>query len=161
MYSKARTIGKIKNIIAITGLPSAGKSAASVYISEKLRIDHYSLRETKKEIIIQSEERSAVVDAVEDPTAIAYFKEEANMVLIALVAEPQIRYKRWTDRRGFVEALTYESFLQKEATNTAASEQVQSCISMADYVIPNNGTRDELYEALDELLAKVDTRKLR
>jgi dephospho-CoA kinase len=80
-------------------------------------------------------------------------------VLIAVDADPKVRYARVQARRSSSDQVTYEQFLEHEALETNDPDphgmQKQKVIAMADYTIINNGTLEELHAKIDELFLKL------
>ncbi|MEN9649780.1 MAG: hypothetical protein RL094_747 [Candidatus Parcubacteria bacterium] len=161
-YSKAHALGRVKNIIGVCGLSASGKTTAAKLLSEKLKLFRYSLGQTKREEILAEEERSAIVEDIQRFADIEYFREHANFVLIYIKTIDQVRFTRWTQKRGFIENLTKEEFLKRENESERKDKNVASeVIDAADYTIENSGSETDLEKAIEDLVGKMDPRKLR
>lgn len=159
--SRVQFSGKVQNIIGICGMNSSGKSSAAAYLSERIRIPRYSVLSTKKEDILQHIERSAIVEDIHLQSEVEFFAQETNFALIAIVSDPAVRFLRWYARRGFLQSQSLEDFILKEEHENPVGDELQQCIARADYVIEHTISLDDLHKKLDDLIARIDIRKLR
>ena len=85
--------------------------------------------------------------------------KQAGAILLAVDADQKLRYERVQGRRSETDKVTFEQFQEHEALEMNDPDphgmQKAKVIEMADYVIQNNGTFDELKEKIDEVLAQV------
>lgn len=84
-------------------------------------------------------------------------KKSGNFYLLAVDADPKIRYDRvTTQRRGEKDRVSYEHFLkqeQKEMHDTSpGGMNIAECMKMADARVNNNGNIEELNEAIDKFI---------
>lgn len=85
-----------------------------------------------------------------------------KLIVVAVCASPQMRYARLGDRSKKIkkdERLRYRSFTPEEARarDYAEIENVEKGgpIAMADYTIINDGSFEDLYKKIDEILATI------
>ncbi len=80
-------------------------------------------------------------------------------ILIAVDADQRIRYERVQARRSESDKVSFDQFVAHEAMELNDPDphgmQKQKVIDIADYVLQNNGTREELYASIDEMYTKV------
>lgn len=96
-----------------------------------------------------------VIDGVRRPTDIEHLVKLPNFFLIKIDADPQLRYKRLVERNeneGDNEK-TFEQFLKDHESE--ADSLVPQVMSTAKYSIENNGTLEELYSQIDEIMKKL------
>ncbi len=78
-------------------------------------------------------------------------------LLLAVDADPAIRYGRVQGRRSSTDQVSYEQFLAHEELEKNDPDphgmQKARVMAMADHVIMNNGTIRELHRAVDEWLS--------
>jgi dephospho-CoA kinase len=113
------------------------------YYLEKMK------RENPEHVIIDSLRATAEADAL-----------KANGgTLLAVDADPKIRYERIQARQSSSDHITFEEFVAHEALEMddpdPAGMQKAKVIQMADYVITNNGTLAELHVQIEQILAQI------
>lgn len=129
------TMRKIANELRTTFGPS--------YIVEQL---YLQAEKTGKDAIIES------IRAVGEVKAL---KKYPNFFLLAIDADQKRRYERAISRGSETDHITREQFQaqeQAEMNNSDESKQnLSQCIQLADLVIQNNGTIEQLYEQLKQI----------
>lgn len=96
-----------------------------------------------------------VIDSIRNPAEITELKRIRGFFLIGIDAEVSIRYKRTLQRAREGDITTIQNFIkleEKENFNKKSNQQLDKCLQMADNIITNNGTLEELYEKIDALL---------
>ena len=123
---------------------------------EKLRCDggmgvYATLNIPKIKEAIKSSD--VVVESLYSWDELKILKENfRNIVTIAIVVDKQIRYERLVNRD--YRPLSYEEAATRDLTET---ENIRKCepIANADYYIVNNGSIEEFYERVDEVLNEI------
>lgn len=103
--------------------------------------------------IIKRVKGKAIIDSIRNPKEIEYLHSQRNFILLAIDAPVELRYGRITKRGRNESASTLEEFIKKEAeemTNLDKSQQLQNCMKMADHIITNDGSLEELYRKLEK-----------
>jgi len=122
------------------------KNGAS-YIVEKL---YSEAIKTKKNAIIESIRTVGEVEAL---------KKNDNFFLIAIDADPKIRYERIRQRGSETDDIDYATFIaqeNEEMKNEDPNKQnISKCIELADYYIENNGTFQQLYDQVDAIMKEI------
>ncbi len=72
-------------------------------------------------------------------------------ILLAIEADPKIRYERLVKRGSTTDHITFEKFLQDEIREN----YIASCIALADYKLTNDGDLNDFYSKIDEVLLKI------
>lgn len=79
--------------------------------------------------------------------------------MFAIDADPEIRYERIKQRNSETDQITFEEFLASERREMQSDEphhqNITLCISLADYKFLNNGTKEELFELVEETLKQM------
>ncbi len=102
---------------------------------------------------------------------LTYFKSVApDLVLIAIDAPEEVRYRRLQSTRGRPEdPKTFEEFKarsEREAKGNTGNEEdrkagLYAVMKMADYSISNSGTLEELRGSIEEVLQDLEQRNVR
>lgn len=94
-----------------------------------------------------------VIDGVRHPSELALIRSQAGLstkiVVLAVTASMETRFKRVLERRDPSDLLTFEQFLENDVRerggeNSEFNQQNEACIAMADFSIANEGTVNEL-----------------
>lgn len=100
--------------------------------------------------------KNAVIESIRTPGEIDYLKKQGDFILLAVDADPHLRYERITRRRSSTDQIDFETFVeneQREMTSTDPNRQnLKKCIEMADMVLINDGSVEELYRQLENKL---------
>lgn len=98
-----------------------------------------------------------VVDGVRHPSELALIRSQAGLstkiVVLAVTASVETRFKRVLERRDPSDPLTFEQFLENDlrergGENSEFTQQNEACIAMADFSLANEETVDELKAGL-------------
>lgn len=93
-----------------------------------------------------------VTEGIRRPSDIDFLKELPNFKLIAVRVDPRTRFERITARTENKDdrSKTWEQF-QKDSSQES-EQQVTAIEEMADIIIDNNGTLDELHMTLENFV---------
>jgi len=96
-----------------------------------------------------------VIDGVRRPSDIKYLTELPNFVLVKIDASPKVRYERLVLRNenGGDDKKTYEQFLKDHQAE--ADRLVPEVMASAKWSINNDGSFDDLYKQIDEIVEKL------
>jgi len=99
---------------------------------------------------------NAVIESIRTPGEVEFLQQQGDFQLIAVDADPKIRYARISLRKSSTDHIDFETFLsneKREMTTTDPNKQnLKKCIEMADLVIKNDGSREDLIKQLVEKL---------
>lgn len=110
------------------------------------------------ELYIQAIEsgKNAVIESIRTPGEVEFLQQQGDFKLIAVDANPKIRFDRIKIRKSSTDNIDFETFLsneKREMTTTDPNKQnLKKCIEMADIVITNNGNMADLLIQLEEKL---------
>lgn len=84
-------------------------------------------------------------------------------ILIAVDADQALRYERVQARRASSDHVTFEEFKEHEKLESNDPDphgmQKQKVIEMADYILENNGTLEELHQQVEAVLNQIKERR--
>jgi len=115
------------------------------------------LAKKTSDLINQENQEKIVVDSIRNPQEINYLKDQFSMYVIGLIAPQEKRFDFFANRGTNVAGITtWEEFKTLDDMELAQSgeykQQVQACLDLADTVIENTGSVEELEKKLDEIL---------
>lgn len=95
------------------------------------------------------------VDSIRNPNEITELRKNKDFILVAIDAPVELRFKRLLERNRIGDAKTLGDFKRQEEEENLkndGNQQLDVCIKMADEVILNDGTLEELYKKIDKLI---------
>ena len=98
-----------------------------------------------------------MAEGIRRPSDITYLKENPGFHLIYITADPKIRWERLIKRAenpGDTEK-TFEQFLEDEKAE--ADCLIKDLGKTAKFIINNNGTFEELYQQMEEIIKKINS----
>ena len=104
------------------------------------------------------DEEVFVVDSIRNPEEVKEFRKRKKFFLIGVEAPIELRYKRIQERKRAEDKLSFEEFKKYEEienTNSPSSQQLDNCIKLADKVIENGSTLEELHKKVDDALKEI------
>jgi dephospho-CoA kinase len=107
-------------------------------------------------IIPLLKERS-VVDSIRNPGEIEVLRTVPGFFLLGVDAPVSMRFERSRRRARSGDGLTLEDFRRKEAMEQAESgpgQQLRTCLSLADEILLNDGTLEDLRLRVREVLGR-------
>jgi len=105
-------------------------------------------------------QKNCVIESIRTPGEAEMLKSKGDFYLIAVDADAELRYKRIVLRASETDHVSFETFIaneEREMTSKDTNKQnLKKCIEMADHVLFNNGSIEELYTKLISVLLKID-----
>lgn len=95
-----------------------------------------------------------VIESIRNTKEVEFLKNSGKAVIWAVDAEISLRYERITKyRKEFKDKTSFEEFAAQEKIEFSNPEphkqNLNKCIEMANQVLLNNGTKQELYNQID------------
>ncbi|RLJ01388.1 MAG: hypothetical protein DRP10_04205 [Candidatus Aenigmatarchaeota archaeon] len=103
-------------------------------------------------------DKNYCVDSIRNPNEIAELRKIKNFLLIGIKAKIELRYKRVLDRGRIGDNISFEKFKEleeKENSKEEEKQQLDKCLKIADKIIENNGTIEELHRKIDKILSSL------
>jgi dephospho-CoA kinase len=96
-----------------------------------------------------------IVEGIRRFSDIVHLKDLPNFFLLAIDADPHIRYERIVRRNENAgdKAKTFEEFLKDQENE--ADRQIPEVMRAAKYFIENDGSMENLHKKIDEILEKI------
>lgn len=103
----------------------------------------------------QQVEKPSIIESILTVGEAKFLKSE-GAILLAIDADQRMRYERITARQSETDQVTFEHFVEQENKKMHSTDptkhNVAGVMEMADAVIMNNGTLEELHEQIDRVL---------
>ena len=90
-----------------------------------------------------------VIDSIRNPAEVEYLRENLdNFFLLGIDASQKVRYSRLVERAREGDSLSWDKFLEADSRDRGEEEKsgqaVGSCLSLADNIIYNDGSLEDL-----------------
>lgn len=103
-----------------------------------------------------TEGKNAIIESLRTPGEVSFLREQNDFFLLAVDAELNVRYERILSRNLSTDHVTLEKFKSDEeremTSSDPSSQNLQACIKMADALVYNDGSKEELHEKIDMAL---------
>lgn len=144
----------LRDILKRLYLPITRENMQDLSLDLRNRFGSDTLARVIAEDVKNDTHEIIVVDGVRRLDDIDKLKDVPGFSLVAIDADPKIRYERLIIRNENADdsQKTYKDFLidgQREA-----ELEIPKVMAAAPYTINNNGTFDELYKQIDEIIIK-------
>ncbi len=100
-----------------------------------------------------------IIESIRTPGEVKALRKQPGFFLLAVDADPALRYQRIRNRNSETDQVSYETFLMNEEREMHASDpnkqNLAACIDAADYVIYNNGELEQLNKKILAFLAHI------
>jgi len=104
--------------------------------------------------------KDCVIESIRTPGEVDALRRVPGFTLLAVDAEPKIRYSRIFSRGSETDLIDYQTFLANEAREMNSDDpnhqNLHQCINMADVIMLNNGTIQNLYDQVETWLKTVN-----
>jgi dCMP deaminase len=104
------------------------------------------------------DDKHYVIDSIRNPSEVDAFRAAKHFKLIRIDANPEIRFRRILARRRESDPRTFEEFVELENREAEGDDTSQNLVKvelMADHSLLNEGTLEELYPHIDQLLLRL------
>jgi dCMP deaminase len=102
--------------------------------------------------------QNCVVDSIRNPSEVEALRKRKDFILLAVQADPVIRFERSRQRGREGAPQTLIQFLKEEEkelnSNDPTSQQLMATHRLADVVVQNNGRLEDLHAQIKDLLAR-------
>ena len=128
-----------------------------VIVANDLRKEHTSSY-IALQLFEQAKEsgKNCVIESLRTTGEVEALKSKGKFYLFAVDADSKIRYDRIVLRKSETDDISYDTFVENEqrelSSNDPNKQNLSACIKMADYIFYNNGSLEELYKKLQEVL---------
>lgn len=106
------------------------------------------------------EGKDAIIESIRCPKEAEFIKSQKDSCLIAVDAEPAVRYHRAIAVSGIKDKVTFEEFVASEQreyySNDPNAQNIGRCIEMADFKILNNSTLESLHQQIGEIITEIE-----
>lgn len=103
--------------------------------------------------------KNCVIESIRTPGEVESLRKKGRFFLLAVDADPDIRFRRISTRNSETDQVDFRTFLENEAREMDATDSskqnIRKCIEMADFVFQNNHTIDKLHDQVETTLQQI------
>jgi len=103
--------------------------------------------------------KNAIIESIRTPGEADSLRTKGEFYLFAVDADPKTRYERIKLRNSETDHIDFDTFIaneQREMTATDPNKQnLKKCREMAHYIFLNDGSRDNLFQAVEQVINKI------
>lgn len=100
-----------------------------------------------------------IIESIRTVGEVNALRTKGNFYLFAVDAEQPLRYERIVERASETDKINFETFVaneNREMTSTDPNKQnLDACMKLADFRFVNNGSFNDLYAKVDEVLKQI------
>jgi len=140
------------------GLPNNRDSM--VVVANSLRADN-SPSFVTDQLYLEALEKgqNCIIESIRTPGEVVSLKKKTGFYLIAVDADPKIRYERVKKRASETDHIGFDTFLKNEEREMTSSDpnkqNLKKCIEMADFKLNNNGEISQLEAQVEKIIKKL------
>jgi dephospho-CoA kinase len=105
--------------------------------------------------------RSCVIDSIRNPAEVEALRKRKDFMLVAVEAPIGARFERIKNRGREQDPKTFEAFVELEERESRGKEdnhqQLARTIALADFVISNDGTLEDLEDKVEKLMRDIES----
>jgi len=104
--------------------------------------------------------QDCIIESIRSPGEVEALRKKDNFYLMAIDADPKIRYERIILRQNETDHISFETFQENEAreheNEDPNKQNISTCIQMADKELHNNGTLKELHQQIEDFINDIE-----
>lgn len=158
-FSHYSVSGELKRMLDEQGKSAERKnlSAMAEEVSQKYK---GGILELIYKSIKSKGENDVILESIHRESEAAYLRSE-GAVILGVDADTKVRYDRAIKRQeGDKDNVTYEQFLadvdREEEGRGEGTPNIRQVLNQADFILENNGTLEDLYIQIDEVLKQLE-----
>jgi dephospho-CoA kinase len=102
---------------------------------------------------------NCIIESIRTPGEIDSLRSKGRFYLLAVDAVPLVRYSRIRSRQSETDQVSFPVFQENEQremeTTDPNRQNLKKCISAADFLLINNGSKEELIDQVEKVLQKI------
>jgi dephospho-CoA kinase len=98
----------------------------------------------------------AIIESIRTVGEVEALRKLDGFILLAVDANPSLRYERVVGRNSETDQVSYQTFLENEAREMHGDDpnkqNLAACQQLADYVLDNNGSFEDLFLQIENII---------
>lgn len=103
--------------------------------------------------------KDSIIESIRTPGEVYSLRKKGGFYLIAIDADPEVRYERIKSRQSETDHVSYQTFLENEHREMESldpnAQNIGRCIELADFKLWNNGTIEQLNRQVEAVIMEI------
>jgi dephospho-CoA kinase len=103
--------------------------------------------------------KNSIIESIRTPGEVYSLREKGRFYLLAIDADPELRYRRISMRKSETDNISIETFLENEKREMNSTDpnaqNIKKCMDLADFKLWNNGTLEQLNLQVEAILLAI------
>lgn len=129
-------------------------------VSNDLRQNHspsYIIESLYKEAKEQGDD--CIIESIRTPGEVDALRSIGHFFLLAVTTDIATRYQRIVLRANETDNISFDTFIEQDKRESASTDpnkqNINACISRADFVLNNNGDIETLHEEIEQVFTHI------
>jgi dephospho-CoA kinase len=100
--------------------------------------------------------KNSIIESIRTPGEIYSLRDKGGFFLLAIDADPEIRYERIILRKSETDHISFDTFIENEKREMNSADpnaqNLKKCMELADFKLWNNGTIEQLNRKIEEVV---------
>jgi dephospho-CoA kinase len=100
--------------------------------------------------------QNCIIESIRTPGEVESLRLKGRFILLAVDAQPELRYERILNRNSETDKVSFTTFLENEKremdSDDPTRQNLRKCIELADHVFRNDSTMRQLVEEVENVL---------
>lgn len=100
--------------------------------------------------------KNCIIESIRTPGEIESLRKKGRFFLIAVDADPELRYERIVKRSSETDRISFSTFTENESREMTArdpnKQNLRACIQQADFILTNNKEKEDLFLETEKIL---------
>lgn len=105
-------------------------------------------------------QQNCIIESIRTPGEIDALRKLGNFHLLAVDADPHVRYDRIVLRNSETDKISFDTFVDNEKREMTATDpnkqNLSACMNKADFRVENSGSFEELNKQIEEILMQIN-----
>ena len=103
--------------------------------------------------------KNCIIESIRTPGEINSLRAKGQFYLIAVDADPKLRYERIVKRSSETDQISFSTFIENETREMSATDpynqNLRDCILQADIILTNDGEKEDLFRRIEKVLLQI------
>lgn len=108
----------------------------------------------------QKSKENCIIESIRTEGEINTLRSKGQFYLLAVNADPHLRYKRVLKRKSETDKISFDKFLEDEkremTSDDPTKQNLKRCLGLSDFLIENNSTIESLNKQVSKIVYEIE-----